>query len=166
MFPTGEQISFDLAVQDPSTMTPSPVSRDRGGISQAEFNGLNLILKPSVTNSNSTRTISILMSKLHSSATPISENRDTNLHETSAARVLGLVESRHGAQASRLNMTKAVVGIVAKLGKINDQKLSQWCLPFIEETSADDCCDSVMAAGKRSGIFKILETAKPPVKRS
>ncbi|XP_010530544.1 PREDICTED: F-box only protein 6-like [Tarenaya hassleriana] len=42
-----------------------------------------------------------------------------------------------------------------------------WCLPCIEEGSADDCCDIVMAAGKRSGVFKMLESVKsPPAKKS
>lgn len=82
----------------------------------------------------------VLMSKLHSSATPRNENHDTNIqgedineqilrHEKSAAGVLCLVEARHGAQASQLTLTKGVVGIVAKLGKVNDEKLSQ-LVPF------------------------------------
>ncbi|KAF3588331.1 hypothetical protein F2Q69_00028045 [Brassica cretica] len=42
-----------------------------------------------------------------------------------------------------------------------------WCLPFTEETSADDSCDLLMAPGKRpGGIFNMLETVKQPVKRS
>uniref|UniRef100_A0A1J3HBR6 F-box only protein 6 n=1 Tax=Noccaea caerulescens TaxID=107243 RepID=A0A1J3HBR6_NOCCA len=49
----------------------------------------------------------------------------------------------------------------------NPQYQNRWCLPCIEETSGDDCCDIVMAAGKRPGIFNMLETVKQqPVKRS
>lgn len=87
------------------------------------------------------------MSKLHSSPTPRSENCDNNLqgedineqilrHENSAAGVLGLVETRHGAQASQLMLTKGVVGVVAKLGKVNDENLSQ-LVPFLTVPFSD-----------------------------
>lgn len=87
------------------------------------------------------------MSKLHSSPTPRSENCDTNLqgedineqilrHENSAAGVLGLVETRHGAQASQVMLTKGVVGVVAKLGKVNDENLSQ-LVPFLTVAYSD-----------------------------
>ncbi|CAE6075589.1 unnamed protein product [Arabidopsis arenosa] len=80
--------------------------------------------------------LQVHMSKLHSSPTPRSQNCDNNLqgedvneqilrHENSAAGVLGLVETFHGAQASQLMLTKGVVGVVAKLGKVNDENLSQ-----------------------------------------
>ncbi|KAL0695493.1 hypothetical protein Bca4012_062673 [Brassica carinata] len=49
----------------------------------------------------------------------------------------------------------------------NPQYQNRWCLPFTEDTSADDSCDIVMAAGKRPvGIFNMLDTVKQPVKRS
>jgi len=81
------------------------------------------------------------MSKLNSSPTPRSENSDNSLqgedinaqilrHENSAAGVLSLVETLHGAQASQLMLTKGVVGVVAKLGKVNDENLSQ-LVPFL-----------------------------------
>ncbi|KAG2269463.1 hypothetical protein Bca52824_064018 [Brassica carinata] len=49
----------------------------------------------------------------------------------------------------------------------NPRYQNGWCLPFTEETSADDSCDLLMAPGKRpGGIFNMLETVKQPVKRS
>ncbi|XP_010503576.1 PREDICTED: protein DEFECTIVE IN MERISTEM SILENCING 3-like isoform X2 [Camelina sativa] len=80
--------------------------------------------------------LQVHMSKLHSSPAPTSENSDANLqgedineqilrHEKSAAGVLGLVETSHGAQASQWMQTKGVVGVVAKLAKVNDENLSQ-----------------------------------------
>lgn len=76
------------------------------------------------------------MSKLHPSDTPRSENYDANLqgediseqilrHKNSAAGVFGLLQSRHGTQASQLTLTKGVVGVVAKLGKVSDENLSR-----------------------------------------
>uniref|UniRef100_A0A1J3GJ32 Protein DEFECTIVE IN MERISTEM SILENCING 3 n=1 Tax=Noccaea caerulescens TaxID=107243 RepID=A0A1J3GJ32_NOCCA len=80
--------------------------------------------------------LQVRMSKLHPSDTPRSENYDANLqgedineqilrHKNSAAGVFGLLQSRHGTQASQLTLTKGVVGVVAKLGKVNDENLSQ-----------------------------------------
>ncbi|CAN8254847.1 unnamed protein product [Cochlearia groenlandica] len=74
--------------------------------------------------------LQVNMSKLHRS-----ESSDTNLQGydvngeilrcgNSAASVLAMVQSLHGA-ASQLSLTKGVVGVVAKLGKVNDESLSK-----------------------------------------
>ncbi|KAF8107930.1 hypothetical protein N665_0116s0133 [Sinapis alba] len=47
----------------------------------------------------------------------------------------------------------------------NPQYQNRWCLPLIDDTSSD-CDNTVMAAGKRPRIFKMLETVKHPFKRS
>ncbi|CAH8358793.1 unnamed protein product [Eruca vesicaria subsp. sativa] len=81
--------------------------------------------------------LQVYMSKLHQTSTSSSENSDTNLqgeedvneqilrHVNSAAGVLSYVQSHHYSQASLLDMTNGVVGVVAKLGKVNDENLSQ-----------------------------------------
>ncbi|KAF8091579.1 hypothetical protein N665_0443s0036 [Sinapis alba] len=76
--------------------------------------------------------LQVHMSKLNPSGTPRSDNCDANLqdeqilrHANSAAGVLSHVQSHHYSQASQLNSTKGVVGVVAKLGKVNDENLSQ-----------------------------------------
>ncbi|ESQ45615.1 hypothetical protein EUTSA_v10010429mg [Eutrema salsugineum] len=80
--------------------------------------------------------LQVRMSQLQSSATPISENFGDNhqgedvdeqilRYENSAAGVLGLVQSRHGSQVSQLTLTKGVVGVVAQLGRVSDENLSQ-----------------------------------------
>ncbi|CAN8313356.1 unnamed protein product [Cochlearia groenlandica] len=48
----------------------------------------------------------------------------------------------------------------------NPHYQNRWCLPFTEETFVDDCCDIVMAAGKKPKTFKMLDTVKKPAKRS
>jgi len=47
-------------------------------------------------------------------------------HEKSAAGILCQLKIRHGAQASQLTTTKDVVGIVATLGKVEDDNLSRY----------------------------------------
>ncbi|EOA24112.1 hypothetical protein CARUB_v10017344mg [Capsella rubella] len=80
--------------------------------------------------------LQVHMSKLHSSPTPRIETSDANLqgedineqilrYKNSAAGVLSLLETRHGAQGSQWMLTKGIVGVVAKLGKVNDENLSQ-----------------------------------------
>ncbi|KAG2326853.1 hypothetical protein Bca4012_035758 [Brassica carinata] len=77
--------------------------------------------------------LQVHMSKLHSSGTTRSENnvQDEDIneqilrHANSAAGVLSHVLSLHCSQASQLNSTKGVVGVVAKLGKVSDENLSQ-----------------------------------------
>ncbi|KAL2540264.1 Protein DEFECTIVE IN MERISTEM SILENCING 3 [Abeliophyllum distichum] len=46
-------------------------------------------------------------------------------HEKSAAAILCQLKTHHGAQASNLQWTKDVVGIVATLGKVDDDNLSR-----------------------------------------
>ncbi|KAK7350985.1 hypothetical protein VNO77_10093 [Canavalia gladiata] len=61
--------------------------------------------------------------------TPQPNNEEVNKqilkHEKSAAAVLCQLKIRHGAQASHLTLTKDVVGIVATLGKVEDDNLSR-----------------------------------------
>lgn len=52
-------------------------------------------------------------------------NKQILQHEKSAAGILCLLKIRHGAQASHLTLTKDVVGIVATLGKVEDDNLSR-----------------------------------------
>lgn len=74
------------------------------------------------------------MNKLNPSGATRSESSDTNLqdeqillrHPNSAAGVLTHAQS---LQSSQMMLTKGVVGVVAKLGKVNDQNLSQ-LVPF------------------------------------
>lgn len=78
--------------------------------------------------------LQVHMGKLHTSGTCTIEN--TNLQGedineqilrqvNSAAGVLSYVQSHHYSEALQLDMTNGVVGVVAKLGKVNDQNLSQ-----------------------------------------
>ncbi|KAG5393752.1 hypothetical protein IGI04_023715 [Brassica rapa subsp. trilocularis] len=159
MYPTGQQISFHAAVQDPSTMMmvdPKETTQNGGGISQAEFAlftsnriqsdleamGIKLkthedslkFLKAQKTKlDESILDLQVHMNKLNPSGTPRSENCDGNLqgedineqilrHANSAAGVLTHVQSRHSPQVT---LTKGVVGVVAKLGKVHDENLSQ-----------------------------------------
>lgn len=80
------------------------------------------------------------MGKLHTSGTCTIEN--TNLQGedineqilrqvNSAAGVLSYVQSHHYSEALQLDMTNGVVGVVAKLGKVNDQNLSQFSSNFL-----------------------------------
>ncbi|KAL1203369.1 Protein DEFECTIVE IN MERISTEM SILENCING 3 [Cardamine amara subsp. amara] len=61
--------------------------------------------------------------------TPSKENIEINeqiiRHKNTAAGVLAVIEARHGAHVSQIPLMKGVVGILAKLGKINDENLSQ-----------------------------------------
>ncbi|KAH1255669.1 Protein DEFECTIVE IN MERISTEM SILENCING 3 [Glycine max] len=52
-------------------------------------------------------------------------NKQILQHEKSAAGILCQLKIRHGAQASHLTLTKDVVGIVATLGKVEDDNLSR-----------------------------------------
>ncbi|KAH0864574.1 hypothetical protein HID58_081785 [Brassica napus] len=78
--------------------------------------------------------LQVHMGKLHTSGISTIEN--TNLQGedineqilrqvNSAAGVLSYVQSHHYSQASQLDMTNGVVGVVAKLGRVNDENLSQ-----------------------------------------
>ncbi|GAU51610.1 hypothetical protein TSUD_414420 [Trifolium subterraneum] len=52
-------------------------------------------------------------------------NKQILQHEKSGAGILCQVKTRHGAQASVLTLTKDVVGVVAVLGKVEDDNLSR-----------------------------------------
>lgn len=45
--------------------------------------------------------------------------------EKSAAGILCVLKTRHGNQTSHLSLTKDVLGIVATLGKVDDDNLSR-----------------------------------------
>lgn len=52
-------------------------------------------------------------------------------YEKSAAAILCQLKIRHGSQASHLTLAKDVLGIVATLGKVDDENLSRSvCLAF------------------------------------
>jgi len=53
-------------------------------------------------------------------------DKQISQHEKSAAGILCQLKIRHGAQASHLTTTKDVVGIVATLGKVEDDNLSRY----------------------------------------
>ncbi|KAL7230013.1 hypothetical protein ACSBR2_008541 [Camellia fascicularis] len=78
------------------------------------------------------------LGKYHSSSMPMMEDEDhTGVdseeeplehiigHEKSAAGILCLLKTRHGNEASNLLLTKDVLGIVATLGKVDDDNLSR-----------------------------------------
>ncbi|KAL7003615.1 hypothetical protein U1Q18_004766 [Sarracenia purpurea var. burkii] len=80
----------------------------------------------------------VSLGKYHSSSTPMIEAEDQTRvdseeetveqiigHEKSAAGVLCLLKTRHGSQASHLPLIKDVLGIVAQLGKVDDDNLSR-----------------------------------------
>lgn len=52
-------------------------------------------------------------------------NKQIMQHEKSAAGILCQVKTHHGAQASLLALTQDVVGVVAMLGKVEDDNLSR-----------------------------------------
>ncbi|KAK7282562.1 hypothetical protein RIF29_11454 [Crotalaria pallida] len=58
-------------------------------------------------------------------------NKQILQHEKSAAGILCLLKTRHGTQASNLPLTKDVVGIVATLGKVQDDNLSRLLSEFL-----------------------------------
>ncbi|XP_062120111.1 protein DEFECTIVE IN MERISTEM SILENCING 3 isoform X2 [Humulus lupulus] len=81
--------------------------------------------------------LQVSLGKYHSSATKIETEDRSHLqnedeicgqilqHERSAAGILCLLKARHGSQVSNLTMTKDVLGIVATLGKVDDDNLSR-----------------------------------------
>ncbi|CAL0305430.1 unnamed protein product [Lupinus luteus] len=58
-------------------------------------------------------------------------NKEILKHEKSAAGIFCQLKTRHGTQASNLPLTKDVVGIVATLGKVEDDNLSRLLSDFI-----------------------------------
>ncbi|KAJ0253756.1 Protein DEFECTIVE IN MERISTEM SILENCING 3 [Hirschfeldia incana] len=89
--------------------------------------------------------LQVHMSKLHSTRSentnPLGEEEEEDINEqilrhvNSAAGVLSYVQSHHYSQASQLDMTNGVVGVVAKLGKVSDQNLSQVLSDYLGTTS-------------------------------
>ncbi|XP_010519431.1 PREDICTED: protein DEFECTIVE IN MERISTEM SILENCING 3 isoform X2 [Tarenaya hassleriana] len=83
--------------------------------------------------------LQVVLGRYFSSMAPRTETNDSSnhqseeaneqiiRHEKTAAGILSLLETNHGMQASQLPFTKDVMGVVAKLGKVDDQNLSQ-CL--------------------------------------
>ncbi|XP_057472976.1 protein DEFECTIVE IN MERISTEM SILENCING 3-like isoform X1 [Actinidia eriantha] len=82
--------------------------------------------------------LQVCLGKYHSSSVPMIEDEDHShveseeetvqhiiSHEKSAAGILCLLRTRHGSQASHLLLTKDVLGIVATLGKVDDDNLSR-----------------------------------------
>ncbi|CAK9146553.1 unnamed protein product [Ilex paraguariensis] len=80
----------------------------------------------------------VALGKFHSSNLPMTENEDLShiksedetvehilQHEKSAAGILCQLKTRHGTQAFNIPLTKDVLGIVATLGKVDDDSLSR-----------------------------------------
>lgn len=81
--------------------------------------------------------LSVTLGKYHSSSATTIENEGRShrqseeeiheqilQHEKSAAGILCQLKARHGTQASHLTLTKDLLGIVATLGKVDDDNLS------------------------------------------
>ncbi|KAF9616413.1 hypothetical protein IFM89_029667 [Coptis chinensis] len=88
------------------------------------------------------------LGKYHSSSVAVVKSENVNHSQTeentiehilqqekSAAGVLCQLKIRHGTHASQLPFTKDVLGIVATLGKVDDDNLSR---PYVGEFVADD----------------------------
>ncbi|XP_065867907.1 protein DEFECTIVE IN MERISTEM SILENCING 3-like isoform X2 [Euphorbia lathyris] len=82
--------------------------------------------------------LQVILGNYHSSRPPSgeSESHSSNQseeetvkqilqHETSAAGILCQLTTRHGTHAPQLGFTKDVLGIVATLGKVDDDNLSR-----------------------------------------
>lgn len=81
---------------------------------------------------------SVLLGQYHSSAPPSAEDNsffsggeeETTeqilKHDKSAAAILCQHKARHGTQAPILDLSKDVIGIVATLGKVDDENLSRF----------------------------------------
>lgn len=80
---------------------------------------------------------SVTLGKYHSSSSPGVNKDESHLqsehetteqilrHEKSAAGILCQLKAHHGSQASHLSLTKDVLGVVATLGKVDDENLSR-----------------------------------------
>lgn len=81
---------------------------------------------------------SVTLGKYHSSNRPVTErvnlckieseveNIQNNLkHKNSAAGIVCQLKTRHSTQGSQLPLTKGVLGIVATLGKVDDDNISR-----------------------------------------
>lgn len=78
--------------------------------------------------------LQVILGKYHSATTPTTANDDHSekettekilQHEKSAAGILLQLKTRHGNRAADIPLTKDVVGIVAMLGKVDDDNLSR-----------------------------------------
>lgn len=82
--------------------------------------------------------LQVNLGKYHSSSSPMIKDEDHSdveseeetvehiiKHEKSAAGILCLLKTHHGCQTSHLPLTKDVLGIVATLGKVDDDSLSR-----------------------------------------
>ncbi|MBA0718887.1 hypothetical protein Golax_006607, partial [Gossypium laxum] len=79
----------------------------------------------------------VTLGKYHSSTSPGVNKDESHLqsehetteqilrHEKSAAGILCQLKAHHGSQASHLSLTKDVLGVVATLGKVDDENLSR-----------------------------------------
>ncbi|XP_017608206.1 protein DEFECTIVE IN MERISTEM SILENCING 3 isoform X2 [Gossypium arboreum] len=79
----------------------------------------------------------VKLGKYHSSSSPVVNKDESHLqsehetteqilrHEKSAAGILCQLKAHHGSQASHLTLTKDVLGVVATLGKVDDENLSR-----------------------------------------
>ncbi|KAL1069641.1 hypothetical protein V6Z11_D12G280400 [Gossypium hirsutum] len=79
----------------------------------------------------------VTLGKYHSSSSPGVNKDESHLqsehetteqilrHEKSAAGILCQLKAHHGSQASHLSLTKDVLGVVATLGKVDDENLSR-----------------------------------------
>ncbi|KAH1075346.1 hypothetical protein J1N35_027674 [Gossypium stocksii] len=79
----------------------------------------------------------VMLGKYHSSSSPGVNKDESHLqsehetteqilrHEKSAAGILCQLKACHGSQASHLSLTKDVLGVVATLGKVDDENLSR-----------------------------------------
>ncbi|KAF3432813.1 hypothetical protein FNV43_RR23915 [Rhamnella rubrinervis] len=86
----------------------------------------------------------VILGKYHTSSSLKIKNKDHShlqseeettkqilRHEKSAAGILCQLKTRHGSQASHLNLIKDVLGIVATLGKVDDDNLSRLFSEFL-----------------------------------
>ncbi|KAJ4726666.1 Defective in meristem silencing 3 [Melia azedarach] len=82
--------------------------------------------------------LQVILGKYHSSSAPEVDNEDHSnhhseeetterilQHENTAAAVLSQMKMHYGTQASLLQVTQDVLGIVASLGKVEDENLSR-----------------------------------------
>ncbi|GLT63655.1 hypothetical protein SLA2020_362020 [Shorea laevis] len=86
----------------------------------------------------------VILGKYHSSTVPKTENEDHShlesvqkiienilKHEKSAARIICQLKSHQGTHASHLKLIKDVLGVVATLGKVDDENLSKLLAQYL-----------------------------------
>lgn len=82
--------------------------------------------------------VSVSLGNYHSSSSPVIKDEDRTRmkseeetlediirHEKSAASILCLLKTRHASQTPHLALSKDVLGVVAQLGKLDDDNLSR-----------------------------------------